>query len=132
MIYNKGYDVYVNINYSGGIDIIYHGETLPQYIGSKKGKNHPYPLVDVPNHGEALVHRLVYYAFNGYHDPSYVIDHEDNNPFNNHIFNLRLVNRSDNALARKTQQPRSEENMRKWFKHWVDTNYTVYNKDPLE
>lgn len=126
IMYNKGYDCYVRMNNKGGIDIIYKGEILPQYIGSKKGLKHPYPLVWVPEHGEALVHRLVYYSMNGYHDKNFVVDHEDNNPYNNSPFNLRLATKTENSLYRGSQQPRSEDNMKRWFSHWVDTTYTIY------
>lgn len=128
MIYNKGYDVWINLNYSGGIDIIYKGEVLPQYIGSKAhpSMKHPYPLVFVPDHGEACVHRLVAHCFDILHNSNEKIDHIDNNPFNSHPFNLRVVTSKENADYRKDQQPRSQENMRRWFNNWVDKTYTVY------
>lgn len=124
MIYNKGYDCYININFRGGIDIIYKGEILPQYIGSKKGLKHPYPLVDVPEHGEACVHRMVAYCYGVLTRPKDFIDHIDNNPFNSLPFNLRAVNRSENMIAHQYQMPRTEENMKLWEQHWRETTYT--------
>ena len=125
MIYNKGYDCYINLNYLGGIDVIYKGNVLKQYIGSEHTcKKHPYPLVYVPDHGEACVHRLVAYCFGILTDKGQIIDHIDNNPYNNHPFNLRVADSHTNQEFRKEQQERTPEMMAKWEEHWRSTTCT--------
>lgn len=124
MVYNRGYDCYIDINIKGGIDVIYKGEVLTQYIGSKGKFKHPYPLVFVPEHGEACVHRLVAYSYGVLKKTGEHIDHIDNNPYNSLPWNLRVANNHDNAEYRKYQEPRSEENMRLWKEHWIYTTKT--------
>lgn len=124
MIYNKGYDVWINLNFRGGIDIIYKGEVLPQYIGSKGRYKHPYPLVFVPDHGEACVHRLVAYSFGIMTSGKQIIDHIDNNPFNTHPFNLRVVTKSMNRALANKQERRTPERMKEWEQHWREITYT--------
>ena len=126
MIYNKGYDCYLDLNDRGGIDIIYKGEILPQYIGSKcTNKRHPYPLVYVPGHGEACVHRMVAYCFGILTNSKQMIDHIDNNPYDCRPGNLRICNNKTNAEYKKTQQDRNPTNMKIWEKQWRAANKTI-------
>ena len=124
MKYNKGYDVYIDINDQGGIDILYKGEILPQYIGSKSRFKHPYPLVFVPDHGEACVHRMVAYSYGILTKSSQKIDHIDNNPFNSSPGNLRVCDSSLNQIYRKGQEERSKEHMKEWESHWRSITLT--------
>ena len=100
--YNKGYDVYV-VNDDGVIFILYKGQILQQYV-RKSNTGRQYYIVNIPDHGEQYVHKLVAYAF--YPDKyaglaqkgiKPVVDHIDNNPFNNNPNNLQWVTRSENA-----------------------------------
>lgn len=125
MIYNKGYDVYIDINIKGGIDIIYRGEILPQYIGSKTKYKHPYPLVFVPGHGEACVHRMVAFSYGILTNPKQKIDHIDNNPYNSQPYNLRVCDAHSNQEYRKDQRPRNKTNMMAWEQYWRNTTKTI-------
>lgn len=100
--YNPGYDVYV-VNDDGVIFILYKGQILQQYT-RKSNTGRSYNIVNIKDHGEQYVHKLVAFAF--YPEQYYelrkqgikpVVDHIDNNPFNNDPNNLQWVTRSENA-----------------------------------
>lgn len=55
-------------------------------------------------HKYRRVHRLVYEAFKGDIPKGLTIDHIDNDPANNHIDNLQVLTREDNA-RKATSQP---------------------------
>lgn len=113
--YNDGYDCRILENDLGGVDILYKGVILPQYLNKTK---HPYPLVFIPHHGEATVHQLVAYATLGVRQRDQVVNHIDNNPYNSRSDNLEYVSRSENAKLAFSQEPRTPHNMYKWEKAW--------------
>lgn len=103
--YNKGYDCYVIINEDNQPDIVYKGEVLRKYKKqSNTGRN--YYIVNIPNHGENYVHIITmyafckdeYYEFKKKHGKKPVVNHIDNNPFNNSLDNLEYTTQSDNIL----------------------------------
>lgn len=85
----------------------------------KHGKDKKYPIIVVydpelykeqiardsyrPGVRQILVSRVVYAWFNDVCPAEYDVDHIDNNPFNNTIYNLQLLTRKEN-LARRLQR----------------------------
>lgn len=106
LAYNEGYDVYVYYEtLRSQPKIIYKGQELKQYLReSNTGRN--YYIVNVPTHGEQYVHKIAAYAYmkeaynnlklEGILKP--VVDHLDNDPYNNALVNLEWVSRRENAL----------------------------------
>lgn len=103
--YNEGYNCYIIAEtLNSQPQILYKGNILKQYLKqSNTGRN--YYIVNIDGH-EQYVHKLVAYAFykddfnrlkgEGILKP--VVDHLDNDPYNNSINNLEWVSRRENAL----------------------------------
>ena len=103
--YNEGYDCYVFIKEDGQPEIVYKGKILKQFTKLSNTKRQYY-IVDIPNHGENYVHIITkfafckdeYYDFKKKHGKKPVVNHIDNNPFNNSLNNLEYTTQSDNIL----------------------------------
>lgn len=63
---------------------------------NKTYKSHKVILTKNKKRKTCMVHRLVWSAFNGDIPERYEIDHIDNNPENNCLFNLQLLTRMEN------------------------------------
>lgn len=59
-----------------------------------------------------FIHRLVYQTFVGEIDKNMVIDHIDQNKFNNRLENLRMVSQSDNSKNRKKKFSRNNDEIK--------------------
>lgn len=77
------------------------GRTLKPYKGDKAG----HLRVDLPN-GRHYVHRLVAEVFIGPCPQGMECCHNDNNPENNHVENLRWDTRSNNILDLRDDRTR--------------------------
>lgn len=121
--YNDGYDCNIYCDQdTGAVAVVYHGVELPQYLNKYK---HPYPLVYIPNHGEACVHQLVAYAVYGVRQRNEVVNHKDNNPYNSYPDNLEYISQSENMKQARIQQRRTPIQMWKWEKDWKEITLNV-------
>ena len=81
------------------------GDNVGYIKVDKTRSNRKQILVRIPKHqGQFLLHRILYYVYNGSFNELLEIDHADGNSINNSKFNLRLANRNmnnKNATKRK-------------------------------
>lgn len=104
MIYNKGYDIYIDYNNNNNElpKIYYKGKLLKPYL--KRSNTHlQYPIVRIPNHGENYVHLIIAFSYLNYKDKiklskygRVVVDHIDGNTLNYKPENLRYLLHKDN------------------------------------
>jgi len=81
----------------------------PRKIGPKLGKpagttnKHGYVLISVPGYGQLPAHRLAWIYIHGIEIGGAEVDHEDNNPSNNAIGNLRLATSQEQKRNKRVQ-----------------------------
>lgn len=70
--------------------------------------NKSYPIVTFSYKQQRIclpLSRIIYAWFNGKVDQGYVVDHIDNNPYNNHPNNLQLLTQEQNLAKRFADNP---------------------------
>ena len=94
---HKGYTVYSNglIKKKRGDGYIRPGLVHDGYLVFNVAEN--------GKHKSEYIHRFIWQAFNGPIPNGFEIDHIDNNPANNRLYNLRLLTNVENA-SRGTQK----------------------------
>ena len=79
----------------------------------KYGKTKSYPKIQMNYLGKGYafpLSRVIYAWFKGDIPDGYVVDHIDNNPFNNNIDNLQLLSIEENLYKRYEDDPNAAKN----------------------
>ena len=97
---------YKHIDYALFNDYFYYDQTSLSFLRWRDdhsvagGINGNYWNVELLDMGLFKVHRIIYCIMNGGIDSTLMVDHGDRNTFNNDIWNLSLVNSSQNNYNR--------------------------------
>ena len=106
------YEGLYQVSNHGQVKSLNYNKTGKEKILVDKAKGVRYPAVILCKNGihkRESVHRLVWEAFNGPIPEGYEINHNDENPFNNHLTNLSLVTRKENMnYGTRTERAREK------------------------
>lgn len=96
--FNLLYKIYINRD---GSKIYDYNLNRIEYYTTKGNKNRNYYAFNTNEHTRVYIHRIIAFLFVDGYDKELVVDHIDNDPFNNTPENLQYITHSEN-IAKET------------------------------